>query len=90
MTPEETQAFQAHIEAAAAILFKNTPADQLQDFESIERSLRDHMLTSVGPQIGHFFEAGHPDNRRSPASSSELSGTTECEPQASRQTGTQT
>jgi hypothetical protein len=81
VTPEETQAFQAHIEAAAAILFKNTPADQLQDFESLERSLRDYMLTSVGSQISHFFKARHPNNRRSSAPSSELSGTTETKPQ---------
>jgi hypothetical protein len=55
MTPEEAQALQAHLEAAAAILFKNTPAEQLQDFESIERSVRDQVLEQVSPQIGNFF-----------------------------------
>lgn len=89
MTPEETQAFQAHIEAAAAILFKQTPSDQLQDFESIERAVRDHMLASVSPQIGHFFKASHPNQRRALASNSELSGSIECQPQAGSQTGTQ-
>ena len=57
MTPEETKELQAHLEAAAAILFKNTPAEQLQDFESIERSVRGHLLEQVSPQIGNFFYA---------------------------------
>lgn len=29
MTSEETKELRAHLEAAAAILFKNTPAEQL-------------------------------------------------------------
>ena len=89
MTPEETQALQAHLEAAAAILFKHTPADQLQDFESIERTLRDHMLASVSPPISHFFQASHWHNSRTAATSSELLGAAECQPQTGSQIGTQ-
>lgn len=64
MTPEEKQELQAHLEAAAAILFKHTPAEQLQDFESIERSVRDHLLKQVSPQIGNFFTQRHPNQHR--------------------------
>ena len=55
MTPEETKELQAHLEAAAAILFKHTPREQLQDFESIERSVRDQLLEQVSPQRAKFF-----------------------------------
>ena len=64
MTPEEKQALQAHLEAAATILFKNTPSEQLQDFESIESSVRDHLLEQVSPSIGNFFVQGHGDEGR--------------------------
>lgn len=64
MTPEETKEFQAHLEAAAAILFKYTPREQLQDFESIERSVRDQLLEQVSPQIGNFFYATPPEPMR--------------------------
>ena len=36
---------------------KDTPVEQLQDFESIERSVRDHMLEQVSPQRAKFFYA---------------------------------
>ena len=39
MTPKETRELNKHLEAAAAILFKNTPPEKLQDFESLELSL---------------------------------------------------
>ncbi len=55
MTPEETKEFPAHLEAVAAILFKHRPREQWQDFESIERSVRNQLLEQVSPQIGNFF-----------------------------------
>ncbi len=61
MTPEEIKELQAHLEAAAAILFKHTPSEQLQDFESIERSVRDQLLEQVSPPIGNFFYATPPE-----------------------------
>jgi hypothetical protein len=44
-----------HLKAAAAILFKNTPEDQLQNFESLELALRDQLQANVQPAIGNFF-----------------------------------
>lgn len=62
MTPEETQELQAHLKAAAAILFKHTPPEQLKDFESLEMVLRDHLLERVNPEMGNFFAQRHRDN----------------------------
>ena len=55
MTPKETRELNKHLEAAAAILFKNTPTAQLQDFESLELALRDQLQAHVQPTIGEFF-----------------------------------
>ncbi len=55
MTPEESQSLQEHLKAAAAILVKNTPKEQLQDFASIELAVRDHVIKVVAPAIGNFF-----------------------------------
>jgi hypothetical protein len=74
MTPQEAQALQAHLEAAAAILFKNTPAEQVQDFESIERSVRDQVLEQVSPQIGNFFTQRYRHECRAQAAGRELLG----------------
>ena len=87
MTPEETKELQAHLQAAAAILFKNTPAEQLQDFESIERCVRDHLLEQVSPQIGNFFTQRHGNQSGSPAAGSELFGSTDTLAKASPEAG---
>ncbi len=87
MTPEETKELQAHLEAAAAILFKHTPSEQLQDFESIERSVRDQLLEQVSPPIGNFFTQRHPNQCGEKAPSTKLFGSADGEPQASGQTG---
>ena len=87
MTPEETKELQAHLEAAAAILFKHTPSEQLQDFESIERSVRNQLLEQVSPQIGNFFTQRHRNQCGTKAPSSELFGIADGEQQASGQTG---
>jgi hypothetical protein len=54
MTAEETPALQAHLEAAA-ILFTLTPSEQLQEFESLERHLRQPGLEQVRPRMGNFL-----------------------------------
>ncbi len=87
MTPQEAQELQAYLEAAAAILFKHTPAEQLQDFESIERSVRDQVLEQVSPQIGNFFTQRHRHECGTQAAGTELSGDVDGEPQASREIG---
>lgn len=56
MTPEESQSLQEHLQAAAAILVKNTPKEQLKDFASIELAVREHVIKEVAPAIGNFFK----------------------------------
>ena len=60
MTPKEKRELNKHLEAAAAILFKNTPREKLQDFESLEIALRDQLTAHVHPTFGHFFYAAAP------------------------------
>ncbi len=60
MTAEETPALQAHLEAAA-ILFTLTPSEQLQEFESLERHLRQPGLEQVRPRIGNCLGQRHPN-----------------------------
>jgi len=57
VTPKETRELNKHLEAAAAILFKNTPPEKLQDFESLELALREQLTKHVYPTFGHFFYA---------------------------------
>ena len=40
MTAEESKILQQHLQAAAAILLKNTPKEQLKDFAIIELAVR--------------------------------------------------
>lgn len=83
MTPQEAQGLQAYLEAAAAISFKHTPAEQLQDFECIERSVRAQVLEQVSPQIGNFSTQRHRQECGTQAAGTELSGDLGGEPQAS-------
>lgn len=55
MTPQERQELEAHLNAVAKILYKNTNPEQLQDFESIELVAREHLLTEIAPKLGEFF-----------------------------------
>lgn len=56
MTTEDSKLLQQHLKAAAAILLKNTPKEQLQDFTGIELAVRNHILSEVAPEIGNFFK----------------------------------
>ena len=59
MTPKESKTLQYHLKAAAAILLKNTPSEELKDFASIELAVREHVVTEVAPAIGNFFDREH-------------------------------
>jgi hypothetical protein len=61
MTPKERQEIEAHLNAVAKILYKNTNPEQLKDFESIELVAREHLLTEIAPKLGEFFsiQASH-------------------------------
>jgi hypothetical protein len=61
MTPTEIQELNEHLRSVAAILFRNTPEEKRQDFERIERTLREQILTQVTPAIGSFFLKQQPE-----------------------------
>ncbi|MEM9276043.1 MAG: hypothetical protein AAGA80_24250 [Cyanobacteria bacterium P01_F01_bin.143] len=55
MTPEEQAIIQEKLQEVAQILYKNTPSERLETFETVELSLREHLLETVAPEIGNFF-----------------------------------
>ena len=55
MTPSDQQQLKAHLKAVAKILYRNTDSTELKSFESIEKSVRQKMLSEVGPEVGNFF-----------------------------------
>ncbi len=55
MTPEEQQKIKINLQEIADILYKNTPGEKLQDFESVELSVREHLIETVAPEISSFF-----------------------------------
>ena len=55
MTPEEQAIVERKLKEVAEILYKNTPDKKLNTFETIELSVREHLLETVAPKIGEFF-----------------------------------
>ena len=55
MTPSDQQQLKAHLKAVAEIFYRNTDPTELKSFESIEKSVRQTMLSEVGPELGSFF-----------------------------------
>ncbi len=72
VTSKETRELNKHLEAAAAILFKNTPSDKLQDFESLELALRDQLIAHVHPTFGHFCYSAAPKQVQAESEESRL------------------
>lgn len=55
ITPEEQAIVQEKLGEVASILYKNTPSEELKTFETVELSLREHLLETVAPEISNFF-----------------------------------
>ena len=55
MTPEEQASVEQKLTEVADILYSNTSERELESFETIEFSVRDHLLKTVAPKIGEFF-----------------------------------
>lgn len=55
MTPEEQAIVFDKLRQVSEILYRNTPAAELKTFETIELSVREHLLETVAPEIGNFF-----------------------------------
>ena len=55
MTPEQRQKIKINLQEIAHIFYQNTPPDNLQSFESIELTVREHLVETVAPEISSFF-----------------------------------
>jgi hypothetical protein len=55
MTPEEQAIVNRKLTEVAEILYKNTSPEELKTFETIELSVREHLLETVATEIGNFF-----------------------------------
>lgn len=55
LSTEKQQELNAHLQAAARILYDHTESEKLQTFESIELEVRTQILEKVSPTIGQFF-----------------------------------
>jgi outer membrane PBP1 activator LpoA protein len=55
MTPEDQAQLQQSIDTIAQILYRNTPAEQLQTLEGIEQTIRQQTQERVLPQLGVFL-----------------------------------
>ena len=55
MTPSEKARVQECVQELSEILYRNTPSDKCQTLEDIEKSVREHLLESVGPEMAFFL-----------------------------------
>ena len=60
MTPEEQATVKEHLRQVAEILYKNTPSAELTRFETIELTVREHLMETVGPEIGNLSWCAFP------------------------------
>jgi hypothetical protein len=59
MTPEEQARLKQSINDIAAILYRNTPPEQVKTPEGIEQDIRQHAQESVLPQLALFLQLKH-------------------------------
>ena len=74
MPPEDSQRLEACLLEAAEILYQNTPAEEMTNFESLEKVLRTTMLEQVSPKIAFFYQTSHRHRKRQRKSSQEYCG----------------
>lgn len=55
MTPKDSQRLEACLLEAAEILYRNTQAEELTSFESLEKAVRTKVLEQVSPKIAFFL-----------------------------------
>ena len=55
MTPEDSRRLEVCWQEAAEILYRNTSADELTNFERLEKAVRTKMLEQVSPNIAFFL-----------------------------------
>ena len=64
MTPEEQVVVTEKLREVAEILYNSTPSEELRTFETIELSVREHLLETVAPELGNFFSAQQEERKQ--------------------------
>jgi hypothetical protein len=59
MTPEEQARLKQSVNDIAAILYRNTPPEQVKTLEGIEQAIRQHAQETVLPQLALFLQQKH-------------------------------
>jgi hypothetical protein len=59
MTPEEQARLKQSVNDIAAILYRNTPPEQVKTIEGIEQAIRQHAQETVLPQLALFLQQKH-------------------------------
>jgi hypothetical protein len=59
MTPEDQARLKQSVNDIAAILYKNTPPEQVKTLEGIEKAIRQHAQETVLPQLALFLQQKH-------------------------------
>jgi hypothetical protein len=59
MTPEEQARLKQSVNDIAAILYRNTPPEQVKTLEGIEQAIRQHAQETVLPQLALFLQLKH-------------------------------
>lgn len=55
MTPSEKARVKECVQELSEILYRNTSSDKCQTLEDIEKTVRGHLLESVGPEMAFFL-----------------------------------
>jgi hypothetical protein len=55
MNPEKAQELKTYLQAIAAILYEETPPEELNTLEEIEQTVRQKVIKYVSPEIGVFL-----------------------------------
>ncbi len=60
MDAQKQERLKACLQEVAQILYDESEPSAIQDLEGIEKTVQVHLLTQVGPELGHFLSAKLP------------------------------
>ena len=82
MNSKDRKKIDTCLQELAEILYRNTPAEELADFEGIEKAVRNHMLETVGPNIGFFYQNHNRHSTRERTENQKYAGRAEIQKKA--------
>jgi hypothetical protein len=72
MNPSETARVKECVREIAEILYRYTPPEKCQTLDGIEKTIREHWLETVGPEMAFFCRAEDSDQPRKRANHQQL------------------